>query len=256
MKKNQNKQVSAIILAAGKGARMNNSKKVNKTMMLLGDKPMVAFVVETLKKLNLGQIILVVGYAKESIITYFQDKVDYAVQRRCLGTANAVKVGLKQLSKKNDYVLVTNGDDSAFYSKVIFAKLIKACLQPGVVFSLLTLRKRKPEGLGRIIRDSSGQLIGIIEEKNATRKQKEIKEINTGTYCFRRKFLEKYLPLVRKNKLTGEYYLTDTVSLAIRNKLQVATLKLKDETCWHGVNTKDQLKKAQRKMQQKINKDK
>lgn len=245
------KKVAAIVLAGGKGTRIN-AQTINKTMMAIAGKPMVAYTVGNLEKLKLVQIILVVGYAKKSVTLYFEDRVDYAFQAKRLGTAHAIKISLSKIKKDVEYVLVTYGDDSAFYTLDVFQRLIKKCQKPGTAFTLLTLKKKEPTGLGRIMRDRQGRLIGIVEEKNATRAQKTIKEINAGTYCLKKRFLEKYLKKIKKDKKSGEYYLTDIVDLAVRNGLKVETVPLPSEAYWHGVNTKEQLLAADEKMRRKL----
>ncbi|OGD63291.1 hypothetical protein A2160_02230 [Candidatus Beckwithbacteria bacterium RBG_13_42_9] len=242
--------VAVIVLTAGKGKRMN-SKKINKTMLDLAGKPMVTYVIEKLKKLNLAQIIMVVGFAKDSVMAYFKDSVDYAIQRKRLGTGHATRVGLKKLKKGVNLVLVIQGDDSAFYPLSIFKDLIQTTTSKEISFTLLSVIRKEPFGLGRIVRDQKGELKRIVEEKNATDKEREIKEINAGAYCFKREFLKKYLPKIKKNPVSGEYYLPDLVDLALKDGLRIKTVQL-GEAYWHGVNTPDQLAEVNQIMKAKI----
>jgi len=244
-------QVAAIVLAAGKGKRIN-AKEINKTMLFLANKPMVAYTIENLEKLKLGQIIMVVGFAREATMNFFKKRIDYAWQKKRLGTGHAVGVGLKKVKPHLSYILVSYGDDSAFYPVKILTDLIKVGSQKEVAFAFLTLKKKDPTGLGRVVRDQAGQLLGIVEEKNATPSQLRIKEINAGTYCLKRQFLEKYLPKIKKNPVTGEYYITDLVDLALKDGLKVETVALPSEAYWHGVNTKEQLLEADQKMRLKL----
>lgn len=241
------KNTAAIILAAGKGTRIK-AKKINKVMFELDDKPMVAYAVEKLKKISLGQIILVIGFAKDSIVNYFNSEVDYAVQKKRLGTGHAVKAALPELKKGIKYILVLYGDDSAFYPIKVFRKLIKVCQENNLVLSFLTLEKKNPFGLGRIIRDGRGKILKIVEEKNANPAEKKIKEINMGCYCFKRNFLEKFIGKIQKDKIKDEYYLTDIVKIALEVGLSLRAVKIKNEDFWHGVNTKKQLTEAKTKM--------
>lgn len=241
------KNTAAIILAAGKGTRIK-AKKINKTMMPLAGRPMVAYAVERLKRLDLGQIILVVGFAKKSIMKYFNKSVIYAEQKKRLGTGHAAKAALAKLKKSIGYVLIFYGDDSAFYPKNIFIRLIKACQDKKLALSFLTLEKKNPFGLGRIVRNKQGEVVEIVEEKNTDLDQKKIKEVNLGCYCFERKFLEENIRKIKKNTISGEYYLTDIVKLAVESNQRFSAIQIKNEDYWHGVNTPYELDMAQEKM--------
>jgi len=240
------KNVAAIILAAGKGTRIN-AKDKNKVMFKLADKPMVAYAVERLKKAKIGQIVLVIGFAKDSVVSYFNDSVSYVVQEKRLGTGHAAKTGLSKLKKGIDYVLVLHGDDSAFYPTRVFKKLIKACQKEKRVLSFITLEMKKPR-TARVIRNRNGDIVRIVEEQEATEWEKKIKEINVGCYCFKRSFLEKFITVLEKNKTTGEYHLPDMIKIAISEKLPIKAVKIKNEDFWCGVNTREELSKARQQI--------
>jgi bifunctional UDP-N-acetylglucosamine pyrophosphorylase/glucosamine-1-phosphate N-acetyltransferase len=101
-----------------------------------------------------------------------------------------------------------------------------------------------PTGLGRIIRDENNEVIGIVEEKNATPEQKKIKEVNLGCYVINKKYLEDNISEIHKNPVTGEYYITDIIDIIAHQKGKIAAHKLLDGK-WHGVNTKDDLVAAE-----------
>jgi len=240
----QKRNLGAIVLAAGKGKRMN-SKSVNKVALHLADKPMIVHTVSLLENAGIKEIVVVVGFAKKSVMNVLGSKVIFAEQKKRLGTAHAAEYALKKMPINVQDVLVVNGDDSAFYSEKIITKLIKSHLLSNSAFTFLTIEKDNPFGLGRIVRNSKNELIAIVEEKNAGKAQKTIKEVNPGCYIFRVNFLKKYLSKIKKNELTGEYYLTDLVDLGIKNNEKIETLK-GGSIAWRGVNTKDELQEAEK----------
>ncbi|OGH06000.1 MAG: hypothetical protein A2W22_03690 [Candidatus Levybacteria bacterium RBG_16_35_11] len=241
--RNNLKQLGAIILAAGKGKRMN-SKKINKVVLHLADKPMILHAYHLLKSVKIETIIVVVGFAKDSVMRFLGKDVIYAEQKKRLGTAHAVSVALRKIPAHIKHVLVLNGDDSAFYNKKTLQKLIAWHFESGSELTLLTLEKDDPSGLGRIIRDNEGKIAAIIEEKDANSKQRKIKEINPACYLFEVNFLKKYLKKVEKSKVTGEYYLTSLIRLGIENKAKIESHRM-GKYVWRGVNTDEELKEAE-----------
>lgn len=236
--------VGAIILAGGKGKRMQ-STTVNKVTLPLGGKPMIAHTMELLKKLNVGSIVVVVGFAKESVQEALHGfSVTFAVQEEQLGTAHAVKIALDSLPSTVTDVLVLQGDDSAFYTPEGIQNLLKKHEERNSAITLLTLELENPIGLGRIVRNDQGEIEKIIEEKDATGEEKLIKEINPACYIFSIQFLKKYIPKIEKSPVTGEYYLTSLIDLAISNHETIEVV-LEKKTSWRGVNTPEELQIAQ-----------
>ena len=245
------KQVAAIILAAGKGTRMKSTDK-NKVVHALASKPMVAYTVKNLENSGIKSIIVVVGFASESVRVALKNSVTYAVQRKRLGTGHAVKVGLSKVPKNVQQIVSLYADDSAFYSPKLISSLLSTHRKNKAAVTVVTVTKKDPHGLGRILRDSKGQIKAIIEEKNASPKQKKITEINTGLYCFDSHFLAQGINKVKKNPVSGEYYLTDMVEIANNLGKKVIALHWLDSSIWFGVNTRKQLIKADKLMQKKL----
>lgn len=239
--------VAAVVLAAGKGTRLN-SKDINKVVLPLAGKPLISYTVAALKAIKPEQLVLVVGFAQESVKAVFGEEVEYAYQKEQLGTAHALESALPYLKSQIQYVLVLYGDDSAFFPDHILRQVVLNTKKQNVVFSFLTLEKEDPRGLGRIVRDKNGDVIAIVEEKNATAQQKKIKEVNVGGFCFKREFLEQNLSKVEPNPVTSERYLTDLVTIAVKNGEKVGTIRITSEDFWHGVNTPQELTGAQKKM--------
>lgn len=235
---------AAIVLAAGKGKRMK-SKEVNKVTLSLGGKPMILHTVELLEKIGIIKIVVVVGFAKESVVSLLKGKTLFAEQKKRLGTAHAVLCALQKLQKGTTDVLVLQGDDSALYDSRTIQKLIQKHIKSGASFTFLTIEMDNPQGLGRITRDGNGKVSAIVEEKDASASQLLIKEINPACYVFKLDFLKKYLPRVKKSPFTGEYYLTGLIDIGIQNHEHIETLPA-GPFVWRGVNTKEELEEAEK----------
>lgn len=243
---NNIKKTAAIILAAGRGSRMN-AKTKNKVTFKVGGRPIVVHTVKHLEEAGINQIIAVVGYQNESVREALGESVAYAHQEEQLGTGDAIKCAIHKLPQNTENVLTVYGDDSAFYPPELFVEMInkKVNLKCDLIF--LTIHKDDPTGLGRIVRDKDGKITRIIEEKNATEEEKKIQEINTGFYCFDKQFLVDYIGQIQKNSISGEYYLTDMIEIALRNGKKVEAFFVKDSSIWHGVNNRADLAKIKKK---------
>lgn len=238
---------AAVVLAAGRGTRMN-STDINKVALKLGDKPMVEHTIEHLKQAGISQIIVVVGFQADSVRKALGNNVVYAVQAQQLGTGDAFKSALPSLSPSIDTVLAVYGDDSAFYPPELYATMVARKQSHGCDLLVLTIKKSDPTGLGRIVRDDLGNIVKIVEEKNASIEEKAIEEINTGFYCFDRKFLDQYIGEIAKNTVTGEYYLTDLVEIALSHGKKVEAYFEANDRVWHGVNRPEDLLAAEQKI--------
>lgn len=237
------KKIGAIVLAAGKGTRMK-SKDTNKVTLMLADKPMIQHTVELLESVHVHPIVIVVGFAKESVMNILGERVFFVEQKRRLGTAHAAAKGLSILEKMpTNHVLIIQGDDSALYKKETIDALIAKHIETHAALTFLTIDVKNPNGLGRVIRNKEGKVIKIIEEKDATENEKKITEINPACYVFMLSFLKKYLPKVEKSLVTGEYYLTSLIDLAIKHNEKVETTR-GGTIAWRGVNTKEELEEA------------
>lgn len=238
-------RTAAIVLAAGKGKRMK-SRAVNKVVLPLGQKPMIVHTSNILAKLGIKTIIIVVGFAKDSVISLFKNTdVIFAEQKKRLGTAHAVSTAMKKLPSNIKNVLVLNGDDSALYSTEIIKKVIEKHINSNASFTFLTIKMDNPTGLGRIVRGENGSVKKIIEDKDASEEILKIKEINPACYVFKVKFLKRYLPKVKKSSVTGEYYLVSLVDVGIKNDEKIETLQT-GHFVWRGVNTKEELLEAEK----------
>jgi bifunctional UDP-N-acetylglucosamine pyrophosphorylase/glucosamine-1-phosphate N-acetyltransferase len=241
----QKRKLGAIILAAGRGKRMN-AKGMNKVTFTLADKPLVKHSVDLLEDLGFHSVVVVVGYAQESVrkVLANDTHVVFAEQKKRLGTAHAVLMGFKKIPEDITDVLVINGDDSAFYSKDVIAQLAEKHINTDAAVTFLTVKLPNPFGLGRVVRDANGKVTAIVEEKDATEEQRAINEINAACYFFSTDFLRKYLKQIKKSPITGEYYVVSLIELAAQNGKLAETVQA--EIPWRGVNTQEELKEAER----------
>lgn len=236
--------LGAIILAAGKGTRMQ-ANGINKVAMPLADKPMILHTIELLEILGIKNIVVVVGYAKTSVMNVLGQKVIFAEQSKRLGTAHALRCGFKKIPEDVENILVLNGDDSAFYTEEIINQLISKHFDSGASFTFLTIETDNPKSLGRVVRNKENKLVAIVEEKDATQAQRSIKEINPACYLFKTSFLNKYLSKVEKSPVTGEYYLTSLIDIGIKSGEFIETLNA-GKIVWRGINTKEELEEAEK----------
>ena len=239
--------VGAVILAAGKGTRLN-CVDMPKVMLAIGGRPIVSYVVSTLEKMGFApeQICLVVGYKKEVVMDYFDGRATFAVQAEQLGTAHAAFTGMKKLPSQIEQVLVMGGDDSAFYHATTLEKFIAGHLESGASLSLLSAMVDNPGQLGRVVRRADGQ-IEIIEKEYLTEEQKKIKEISTGTFCFRRGWFEKIFPAMPPLRKLGEFGLPTALAMARASGEKYKLVTLDDSMEWFGVNTPEELAEADRR---------
>ncbi|KKS22896.1 MAG: Bifunctional protein GlmU [Candidatus Roizmanbacteria bacterium GW2011_GWC2_41_7] len=225
-------KVSAIILAAGKGTRMRSTEDSNKAMLHLDGKPMVSYTVENMRRSGISNIVMVVGYAKESIMDYFKNTVQYVVQEEQLGTAHALSCGLKLVPSDHQTIISVYGDDSYTYPAVLYQKMIDIHHSTSADVTLLTVYLDDPSGLGRIVRDSTEHVM-------------RIHEVNTGCYVFNRSFLDTCLPQIKNENAAHEYYVTDIIRLAVKNGNTIADVR-ETNLRWRGVNSPEELEEARK----------
>lgn len=247
-------ETAAIILAAGQGTRLNEGQPSDqpKVMHEIQGKPMLWYTLEMLKPLQLKEVVVVVGYKADVIKDYFGDQCKYALQEEQNGTGHAVQAAAPIINKDVKHVLVIQGDDSAFYATDTIRHLVHSHVREGAAVSLLTLEHPYPAELGRIIRDEGGKLIAIKEKEVLTNTERKIREINTGTYCFRSTWLWENLPLLQPSATgKGELIVPDLIHMAVEQAQIVSSHMIKDPDEWIGINTPEQLEYAQKEMKRR-----
>ncbi|WP_407306588.1 bifunctional UDP-N-acetylglucosamine diphosphorylase/glucosamine-1-phosphate N-acetyltransferase GlmU [Acinetobacter sp.] len=234
---------SVIILAAGKGTRMRSS--LPKVLQPLAGRPLLGHVIETAKKLNAENIITIYGHGGDKVQQAFeQENVQWVEQKEQLGTGHAVKVTLPVLP--NDGISLILSGDVPCITQETLEKLLAVSRETGI--GLVTLTLNDATGYGRIVREN-GKIQAIIEHKDATDEQRQIKEINTGIYAVSNAKLHQWLPKLSNDNAQGEYYLTDIVAMAITDGLEVASVKPGRAFEVEGVNDRVQLAALEREFQ-------
>lgn len=241
--------VMTVIMAAGKGTRMNSNK--SKLVHKIYGKELVKRVAEVAKEIGSDEIVTVVGYLKEQIEEVLGDSVKYAYQEELLGTGHAMMQAAKYLENKKGKVVILYGD-VPIIRKETLENLITKSIKNKEYATLLTAMYENPTGYGRIIRDEGGNIKAIVEEKDANMFEREIKEINSGIYCFDIEELLAAIKLLKPNN-SGEYYLTDVIRIMNEKGLKTGAVIVEDNTEILGVNDRAQLELLTRVLRMKIN---
>lgn len=227
--------MDVVILAAGKGTRMK-SKKL-KVLHEVGGKPMVAHAVSLARKLKAERIIVVVPDLNDSIQTTLNDpKIIYAVQKKQLGTGDALKAALQSIKTPGREILVINGD-MPLISAGSVKRMLTTHRKSKSTVTILTFHITKENGFGRVMRNALGHVERIIEVRDASKDQLRNTETNVGVYLFEGKYVTGAINKLRTSNAQKEYYLTDVVSLASKNKRVVSGVVLQDEAEAMGANS-------------------
>ena len=250
MPKEMKKNIAVIILAAGKSTRMKS--ELPKVLHKLCGRPMLGYVLDLVDSLKPSRTVAVLGYKQELVSEFIPAGVKIAVQKKLIGTADAVKTGLASLKGFKGTVLILYGDNPLL-TKQTLKKLLDYHLENDLDATLLTAQLKNPLGYGRIIRDKYFSICGIVEEKDADEAQKDIKEINTGIMAFKKEKLSANLSSIRPNNQKKEYYLTDMIGIFAKKNYLVDGLRIKDPQEALGINNRAELVQANRLMQKRIN---
>ena len=242
--------VMAIVMAAGKGTRMKSRK--SKLVQKIYGKEVVKRAVENAKKAGIEDVVAIVGYMKEEVMAVLGESVKYAYQEQMLGTGHAVMQAKEYLEGKKGKVLVLSGDVPLLRPETL-ERLVNKSTENKEAATLLTAIYDNPTGYGRIIRDEGGNVKAIVEEKDASLEQKEIKEINAGIYCFDIEELLSALNEITPNNAQGEYYLTDVIKIMNDKGLKTGAVIVEDNTEILGINDRIQLEMLTKVLQIRIN---
>ena len=224
---------------------------IPKVLHPICSRPMLEYVLDLVRSLRADKTVLVLGHKHELVKKLLKPDVKIAIQRKLLGTADAVKEALRQLKSFKGVVLVLYADNPLLKKETI-TKLLNYHKENNPAATLLTAQLKNPKGYGRILRDKYSSICGIAEEKDADDFQKGIKEINTGIICFNKTKLESALRYIRPNNRKKEYYLTDVVGLFSKRGDLVDAVKIADINEALGINSRKELAEANKIMQRRI----
>jgi bifunctional UDP-N-acetylglucosamine pyrophosphorylase/glucosamine-1-phosphate N-acetyltransferase len=239
-------ELSCIVLAAGKGKRMNS--EIPKVLHRVAGRPMLLHVLRIPFKLGASPIAVVLGHNGDKVESYLQtlnNKVELVWQDQLLGTGDAVKRALPAVYGKSENVLILCGDTPLLTYETI-EHLVESHFERRPSCTILTAEIENPFGYGRIIRDADGFVEGIVEEADATEEEKKVKEVNSGVYVFNIEELQEGLKQLNAENNQKEYYLTKVIDYLVEKGKRVDAVKALDPNEIKGVNSRFELYEANR----------
>lgn len=253
------KHISSIVMAAGLGKRMRSKRA--KVLHPVAGRPMVWYMASLARRVSDGNVVVVVGHQGDQVKAFLDqekqalDPLDIAIQNKQLGTGHAVQQSKSVLLPKGKPVaelcLILNGD-TPLLTQATVERLIAQHQKTKATVTILTTELDDPQGYGRVMRRPNGQVVKVVEDKDATAEEKANQEINVGTYVVNSTFLFKALDELKPNNAQGEYYLTDIIGLAVAQGLRVGGMKTADSAECFGVNSREHLAFAEQVMRQRI----
>ena len=240
----------AIVLAAGKGTRMKSD--LPKVLYPVCGRPMIHYVIDALNEAKIDEILVVVGYQKERVCAELESckNVKFAEQKELLGTGHAVMCCREFLEGFDGPVFIIAGDNPMLQSSSV-ERLFEEYEKSDASCVLGTVYKEDPTGMGRILRDEQGNFVGIVEHKDATDEQREIKEINISYYIFNASDLLASLGSICNNNAQCEYYITDVPKILLDAGKKILALPVLKEAECLGVNTKEDVAEVEKALQAK-----
>jgi bifunctional UDP-N-acetylglucosamine pyrophosphorylase/glucosamine-1-phosphate N-acetyltransferase len=245
--------ITAIILAAGQGTRMKSSRP--KVLHQILGRPMIAYLLDTLKSVGVKDIVVVLGYQAEAVQAALKDyDLRFVVQDPQLGTGHAVQVAMPAVAGSTGTVMVLCGDAPLISPESVIA-LQQRHAETGAAVTIQTIELDDGAHYGRVLRDAAGSVEAVLQAKDSKDRPEvlAIQEINTGAYCFEAAFLREGLNKISKSPVTGEIYLTDLIHIAREQQKGVEALVDPDTEALLGINSRQELAAATRILQRRIN---
>ncbi|HON56698.1 MAG TPA: bifunctional UDP-N-acetylglucosamine diphosphorylase/glucosamine-1-phosphate N-acetyltransferase GlmU [bacterium] len=242
---NDAEKLGIIILAAGLGKRMKSD--LPKVLQKLCGRPLINYVLDTALALNPEICAVVLGFKNELVRPFISENVKIAIQEPQLGTGHAVMQTAEIFEKFSGKILVLCGD-VPLLKLLTLKKLINQYDKQESDAAILSAELDDPSGYGRIVRNENNEVSAIVEDKDADKNIKAIKEINSGIYCFNSKYLFKYLPNIKNTNAQSEYYLTDIIDIMVKNKHKVIAVKSANKIEIEGINNRLQLARLEKEL--------
>lgn len=240
--------LAVVTLAAGKGSRMKSD--LPKVLHRLAGKPMLAHVLTSARALPNATQHVVIGHGADIVRAQLNDQdIQWALQAEQKGTGHAVAMAMPAVDPQAT-VLILYGDVPLIRTETLAALLSES--HEGHALALLTVELADPTGYGRIVRDGAGNIQAIVEHKDATDVQRQIREVNTGIMAVSAALLNEWLPKLSANNAQGEYYLTDVIAMAVAQGVAVRAIHPQDEYEVQGVNDRVQLAQLERVYQHQL----
>lgn len=247
------KNIAAVVLAAGKGKRMNSDQP--KVLHRIFGQPMIEHLLRTVTSLSIVKIVVVVGHQAElvkSALAHYGDGLDFVLQTEQHGTGHAVLVTENELADFEGDILVMAGD-APFLSAKTIENLVEVHHREKAAATVLSAVPSDAAGYGRVVRLPDSNLVDfIVEHKDATVEEKRIGEINSGTFCFASRFLFEALREIKAENSQGEYYLTDVMKILRQKGHKAAVYRVEDADEVLGVNSNEQLAYLENRFAKKI----
>lgn len=231
-------ELAAVILAAGKGTRMRSD--LPKVLHKICGKPMIHYVLEGIKGAGIERIIVIVGHQGELVAQNLPQDIKTVLQEPQLGTAHALLQAKEELTDFRGDILVMSAD-TPLVGENLLSDFLGAHRRSGAMITVLTAALEEPAGYGRVVRDSSGKVVKIVEQKDANSSERNIKEINGGIYCFSSAGLFESLGAIGMGNAQKEYYLPDLIELYGKNKKLVVAYQAPCPGDIQGINDRRQL---------------
>lgn len=244
--KNNDYPLGIVILAAGKGTRMRSGQA--KVLHLICDRPMLFYPIMLARKVLAEKIIVVVGHQADVVRKKFDDEdLIFVEQREQLGTGHAVMQAREQFRDFSGNILILCGDVPLLSVETVRC-LLNGHVKENAAITVLTAMLDNPAGYGRIVKKPTGEVIKIVEERDASIEEKKIREINSGIYCVDSHFLFEAVGEIKNNNAQKEYYLTDIVEIACKRGLSVRSFMVDNAEEIMGINTPEQLQHAENRL--------
>ena len=242
-------KTKALVLAAGQGTRMKSSE--SKVLHKVLGKSLVEYSILAAKGVGVEEVCLIVGHKAEDVQKKLGDSVSYAFQKEQLGTGHAVMQALDFIEDAKEVIVLCG--DTPLITKETLQIMLDFHREKQNAITVLSTHMEDPTGYGRIVRDKEGNLLRIVEQKDATEEEKQITEINGGMYTFDGQLLKHALSKLNNNNVQGEYYLTDTIEILLSEGHRVDAIATSESDDIAGVNSRVQLASATQVMKRRIN---